>query len=83
MGQNKTFEKAITKTAAVAWSVFQSVNQRFQGKLFQPKWAAEPLLKQKEKSFPTLGKIITDQIGAGDAAEADRGIDESYRTKLY
>jgi len=44
-------------------------------------WAEDH--KIERKSFPTLGKIITDQIGAGDAAEADRGIDESYRTKLY
>lgn len=55
MGLNKTIEKAITKTAAVAWPIFQSVNQRFQGKAFQPQWAPAPLLKQKEKSAPTLG----------------------------
>jgi PPOX class probable FMN-dependent enzyme len=39
--------------------------------------------KIERKSFPTLGQIITDQIGSGDAAEADKGIDEAYKTKLY
>ena len=35
-------------------------------------------------SFPTLGQIITDQIGAGgDGEQAERGIQEAYRTKLY
>lgn len=39
--------------------------------------------KIERKSFPTLGQIITDQIGSGDAAEADKGIEDAYRTKLY
>jgi uncharacterized protein len=39
--------------------------------------------KIERKTFPTLGKIITDQIGQGDVAEADKSIDEAYRTKLY
>ncbi len=33
--------------------------------------------------FPTLGRIIADQTGACDAAEADARIEESYRTRLY
>lgn len=55
MTLHKTFEKAITKTAGIAWPILQSVNQKFQGKMFQPKWAPAPLLKQKEKSYPILG----------------------------
>ncbi|MBM3263208.1 MAG: radical SAM protein [candidate division Zixibacteria bacterium] len=51
----KFVEKAVVKTAGMAWPVFQAVNQRFKGKLFQPKWAPAPLMRQKEKSFPTLG----------------------------
>ena len=40
--------------------------------------------KIARKTFPSLGQIITDQIGRGDdVAEADKSIDESYRTKLY
>jgi PPOX class probable FMN-dependent enzyme len=39
--------------------------------------------KIERKSFPSLGQIITDQIGSGDAAEADKGIEDAYRTKLY
>ncbi|MBN9562300.1 MAG: pyridoxamine 5'-phosphate oxidase family protein [Alphaproteobacteria bacterium] len=34
-------------------------------------------------SFPTLGRIIADQTGACDAAEADARIEEGYRTRLY
>ena len=34
-------------------------------------------------SFPTLGRILADQIGGGDASTYDTGIVESYRTRLY
>ena len=35
-------------------------------------------------TFPSLGEIITDQIGRGDdVAVAERSIQEGYRTKLY
>ena len=39
--------------------------------------------KIERKSFPTLGRIITDQAGRGDIRDADRKIEEGYRTKLY
>ncbi len=39
--------------------------------------------KIERKSFPSLGQIITDQIGSGDAVKADAAIEEAYRTKLY
>ena len=40
--------------------------------------------KIKRKSFPSLGKIISDQIGRGDDEnKAERSIQKGYRTKLY
>ena len=34
-------------------------------------------------SFPTLGRIIADQTKAVDGDEADRNLEEGYRTRLY
>ncbi len=34
-------------------------------------------------SFPSLGKILADQIAGGEAEEYERGIEEAYRTRLY
>ena len=40
--------------------------------------------KIERKSFPSLGKIISDQIGRGDDENrAERSIQKGYRTKLY
>ena len=39
--------------------------------------------KIERKSFPSLGQIITEQMGGGDVEAADRGIEEGCRTKLY
>ena len=40
--------------------------------------------KIERKSFPSLGKIISDQIGRGDDENrAEKSIQEGYRTKLY
>ncbi|HTT81248.1 MAG TPA: pyridoxamine 5'-phosphate oxidase family protein [Stellaceae bacterium] len=44
-------------------------------------WNPEKMLKHAD--FPSLGRIITDQIGAGDAAAAERATEDSYRTRLY
>jgi PPOX class probable FMN-dependent enzyme len=33
--------------------------------------------------FPSLGKILADQIAGGKADEYDQNIEEAYRTKLY
>ena len=33
--------------------------------------------------FPSLGRILADQIGGADAETFDRGIQERYRTALY
>ncbi|HYK41326.1 MAG TPA: radical SAM protein [Thermoanaerobaculia bacterium] len=37
------------------WSLTRAVDARFPQNSFQPKWAPAPLLKQKERSFPTFG----------------------------
>lgn len=40
--------------------------------------------KHRERaSFPSLGQIVADQVGGVDVAQADAGIAESYRTRLY
>jgi len=44
-------------------------------------WNPEKMLKRSD--FPSLGRIITEQIGQGDAAAAERATEESYRTRLY
>jgi uncharacterized protein len=37
----------------------------------------------ERKSFPSLGRIIADQIAGLDAEAADANLEESYRTRLY
>ena len=45
-------------------------------------WATDYRIERA--TFPSLGEIITDQIGRGDdVTVADRSIQEGYRTKLY
>jgi len=52
----KFMEKAVVRTAKVAWPVFQFINKKFkEGKPFQPKWAPAPLLKSRDRTRPTLG----------------------------
>ena len=36
-----------------------------------------------QSDFPTLGRIITEQIGEGSVEAAERATAESYRTRLY
>jgi hypothetical protein len=55
METRKHVEAALSKIADVAWPAFQKVNQMFEGKPFQPKWAPAPLLKSHERSYPKLG----------------------------
>src|SRR5579872_6651157 len=43
------------KTAQAAWPLVQRFNKHFERRTHQPSWAPEPLLKSREKSFPTLG----------------------------
>jgi len=37
----------------------------------------------ERSSFPTLGRIVADQIAGIDAEAADANLEESYRTRLY
>lgn len=43
----------------------------------------DPSTKVERASFPTLGRIIADQTRVGTGEEADKRIEESYRTRLY
>ena len=42
-----------------------------------------PDVQIERSSFPTLGRIIADQTRVGTAEEADKRLEESYRTRLY
>jgi uncharacterized protein len=45
-------------------------------------WNPAKMLKYSD--FPSLGRIVTEQIGeGGDIAAAERNTEESYRTRLY
>ncbi len=44
-------------------------------------WNPEKQVKQAD--FPSLGRIITEQIGEGSVEAAERYTEESYRTRLY
>ncbi|HEX2528395.1 MAG TPA: pyridoxamine 5'-phosphate oxidase family protein [Geminicoccus sp.] len=43
----------------------------------------DPESRQNRKEFPSLGRIIADQIAGVDADDADQKIDQNYRTELY
>ena len=45
----------VRKGAEAAWRVSRAIDRRFPQRSFQPRWAPAPLLKQRERSFPTLG----------------------------
>jgi PPOX class probable FMN-dependent enzyme len=44
-------------------------------------WNPERLVPRG--GFPSLGKILADEIAGGNAKEYERGIEEQYRTRLY
>ena len=43
----KPVELALTGSARIAWPVFQAFNKRFEGKSFQPRLSAAPLMKPR------------------------------------
>lgn len=43
----------------------------------------DPAQQVERARLPSLGRIIADQTGDCDAAEADARVEESYRTRLY
>jgi PPOX class probable FMN-dependent enzyme len=44
-------------------------------------WEADA--KVDRKTFPSLGRIVADQIAGLDAEAADKNLEEGYRTRLY
>ena len=43
----------------------------------------DPETRIERRNFPSLGKILADQIGAADVAATERAIEEAYRDRLY
>ena len=43
----------------------------------------DPETRIDRKTFPSLGKMVADQIGGLDADEAQAHVEESYRERLY
>lgn len=43
----------------------------------------DPAAQVERHSFPSLGRIIAEQTAAIEVAEAERNIEEAYRTRLY
>jgi uncharacterized protein len=43
----------------------------------------DPAIQIERASFPSLGKILADQIGLADVAAAERTTEEGYKTRLY
>ena len=48
-------ELALSCGARLAWPALQAVGGRFEGTSFQPRWAAAPLLKSRERTSPQFG----------------------------
>ena len=47
--------KGLRSGADALWRAARAIDRRFPQRSFQPKWAPAPLLKQRERGFPTLG----------------------------
>lgn len=43
----------------------------------------DPSVQVPRHSFPTLGRIVAEQTKLVEAEEADRNLDEAYRSRLY
>ncbi len=43
----------------------------------------DPAAQVPRDSFPSLGRVLSEQTGAIGVSEAERLMDESYRTRLY
>src|SRR5580765_4767657 len=55
MDVTRSFEKLASTAARAAWPLIKKFNTRFERPSIQPKWAPQPLLKRRERSFPKLG----------------------------
>ncbi len=51
----KTIYSGVQKAADALWKATRAVDAFFPERRFQPRWAPAPLLKQRERTFPTLG----------------------------
>ena len=51
----RSFEQLAAKTARAAWPLVEKFNLKFEKQSVQPKWAPAPLLKRRERTFPTFG----------------------------
>ncbi len=51
----KPLELAVTGAARLAWPAVQALNRQFAEGSFQPKWAAAPLLKSRQRTAPGFG----------------------------
>jgi uncharacterized radical SAM superfamily Fe-S cluster-containing enzyme len=71
----KPIEHALVGGARLAWPTFQSVNRRFEGRTFHPKWSPAPLLKSRQRTKPPLGwPRTTDSLCPVCVREARRSI---------
>jgi hypothetical protein len=43
----------------------------------------DPAARVERSSFPTLGRIIADQVGGLTAADAEERIEKGYRERMY
>jgi uncharacterized radical SAM superfamily Fe-S cluster-containing enzyme len=55
MDVSRGFEILATTAAKAAWPFVKKFNEKFERPSIQPKWAPQPLLKRRERSFPKLG----------------------------
>jgi len=48
-------QRSISRAARAVWPAVQSYNRRFERPSARPSWAPGPLLKRRERTFPTFG----------------------------
>ncbi len=51
----RAVEHVLTRAASAAWPMVKRANRAFERPAPTPKWAPGPLLKRRERTFPTLG----------------------------
>ncbi|HEX7253846.1 MAG TPA: radical SAM protein [Thermoanaerobaculia bacterium] len=51
----KTIYAGIRNVAELSWRAARAIDRRFPERSLKPKWAPQPLLKQRDRTFPTLG----------------------------
>ena len=51
----KTIYAGIRNVAELSWRAARAIDRRFPERSLKPKWAPQPLLKQRDRTFPNLG----------------------------